>query len=161
MWFSFPIVRGLTVSHAEVIDLYVIDTVLSWRHSNLEEWPFTVLYGFFSSSALLKRQILANYNCFLCFNEVRSWFSHPPKLAKQSATSGPDSPEENIWKTWQRRDWRQWVQTKFANKVSRPSRLPMTPHENLYVRRPGRRCQSVRSAVSKCARDENGLNRWR
>jgi hypothetical protein len=31
-----------------------------------EEWPFTVLYGFFSSSALLKRQILANKNCFLC-----------------------------------------------------------------------------------------------
>jgi hypothetical protein len=25
-----------------------------------EEWPFTVLYGFVSSSALLKRQILAN-----------------------------------------------------------------------------------------------------
>jgi hypothetical protein len=33
-----------------------------------EEWPFTVLYGFFSNSALLKRQILANYHCF-CVSE--------------------------------------------------------------------------------------------
>jgi hypothetical protein len=30
-----------------------------------EEWSFTVLYGFFSSSALLKKHILANFNCFL------------------------------------------------------------------------------------------------